>query len=74
MRLPSRRAALRTAAARPADSATAVSTAADSVAAVVGPAAIENTPRYLRIGDGYAATLIVTGYPAEVGPAWLDPL
>src|SRR5258707_13972603 len=44
------------------------------LAAVLGPAAIEHTPRYLRVGDGYAATLIVTGYPAEVGPAWLDPL
>jgi type IV secretory pathway VirB4 component len=47
---------------------------AAGVAAVLGPAAVQNTPRYLRIGDGYAATLIVTGYPAEVGPAWLDPL
>ncbi|EXG82008.1 VirB4 family type IV secretion system protein [Cryptosporangium arvum] len=35
---------------------------------------IENTPRYVQVGDGYAATLVVTGYPAEVGPAWLDPL
>nr|WTA70775.1 DUF87 domain-containing protein [Micromonospora sp. NBC_00855] len=47
---------------------------AAGLAAVLGPAGIENTPRYLRVGDGYAATLIVTGYPAEVGPAWLDPL
>ncbi|NMO57784.1 DUF87 domain-containing protein [Actinoplanes sp. TBRC 11911] len=44
------------------------------LAAVVGPAAIETAPHYLRVGDGYAATLIVTGYPSEVGPAWLDPL
>ncbi|MEU1969680.1 DUF87 domain-containing protein [Micromonospora sediminicola] len=50
----------------PADSA--------GLAAVVGPAAVENTPRYLRVGDGYAATLMVTGYPPEVGAAWLDPL
>ncbi|MET7398023.1 DUF87 domain-containing protein [Dactylosporangium sp. NPDC005572] len=28
----------------------------------------------LRVGDGYTATLVVTGYPAEVGPAWLEPL
>ncbi|MEH1166444.1 DUF87 domain-containing protein [Micromonospora sp. CPCC 205539] len=47
---------------------------AAGLAAVVGPAGVENTPRHLRVGDGYAATLIVTGYPAEVGPAWLDPL
>jgi len=31
-------------------------------------------PRFLRLGDGYAATLAVTGYPAEVGPGWLEPL
>ncbi|GAA5200742.1 hypothetical protein GCM10023322_79260 [Rugosimonospora acidiphila] len=42
--------------------------------ATVAPASVEVTPRYLRVGDGYAATLVVTGYPAEVGPAWLDPL
>src|SRR5258705_7289193 len=44
------------------------------LAAVVGPAGVQDTPRYLQVGDGYAATLIVTGYPAEVGPAWLEPL
>jgi type IV secretory pathway VirB4 component len=41
---------------------------------LMGPAAVEHTPRYIKVGDGYAATLIVTGYPAEVGGAWLDPL
>ena len=45
-----------------------------SLAATVAPASVEVTPRFLRVGDGYAATLIVTGYPAEVGPAWLEPL
>jgi type IV secretory pathway VirB4 component len=44
------------------------------LAAAVAPASVEVTPRYLRVGDGYAATLVVTGYPAEVGPAWLEPL
>ncbi|MGI5215131.1 VirB4 family type IV secretion system protein [Plantactinospora sp. CA-290183] len=44
------------------------------LAAAVTPAAVEVTPRWLRVGDGYAATLVVTGYPAEVGPAWLEPL
>jgi len=44
------------------------------LAAVTGPSAVEVCPRYLRVGDGYAATLAVAGYPAEVGPAWLDPL
>ncbi|MEU9505313.1 DUF87 domain-containing protein [Micromonospora sp. NPDC048170] len=45
-----------------------------SVASAVAPAAVEVTPRWLRVGDGFAATLVVTGYPAEVGPAWLEPL
>jgi hypothetical protein len=44
------------------------------LASSVGPAAVENMPRHIKVGDGYAATLIVTGYPAEVGGAWLDPL
>src|SRR6185437_10792861 len=44
------------------------------LAATVAPAAVEVTPRFLRVGDGYTATLVVTGYPAEVGPAWLEPL
>jgi type IV secretory pathway VirB4 component len=35
---------------------------------------VEVAPRFLRVGDGYTATLAVTGYPAEVGPAWLEPL
>jgi type IV secretory pathway VirB4 component len=44
------------------------------LAATVGPGAVEVTPRALRVGDGYSATLVVTGYPAEVGAAWLEPL
>ncbi|MEV0717765.1 DUF87 domain-containing protein [Asanoa sp. NPDC050611] len=38
------------------------------------PAALSVTPWHVRVGDGYAATYVVCGYPAEVGPAWLDPL
>src|SRR4051794_38110300 len=38
------------------------------------PAALSVTPWHVRVGDGYAATFAVCGYPAEVGPAWLDPL
>ena len=58
---------------------TATETAADRdggavLAAVTGPAAVEVGPRFVRVGDGYAATLIVTGYPAEVGLAWLDTI
>ncbi|GAA4262772.1 hypothetical protein GCM10022255_101290 [Dactylosporangium darangshiense] len=44
------------------------------LAATIGPAALESTPRWLRVGDGYTAVLIITGYPPEVGLAWLDAL
>jgi len=56
--------------------ATAVDDRTDAAAVVgaVGPAAVQVSGRDLRIGDGYAATLAVTGYPAEVGVAWLEPL
>jgi hypothetical protein len=39
-----------------------------------GPPVVEITARHVRIGDDYAATLAVTGYPAEVSPGWLEPL
>jgi type IV secretory pathway VirB4 component len=38
------------------------------------PSVMSVTPSHVRVGDGYAATFAVCGYPAEVGPAWLDPL
>jgi type IV secretory pathway VirB4 component len=41
---------------------------------VPSPAALEITATHVRVGDGYAATYAVCGYPAEVGPAWLVPL
>lgn len=44
------------------------------MALVVGPGGVEATPGYLRVDDGYATTLVVTGYPTEVGAAWLEPL
>ncbi len=44
------------------------------VARAVAPCSVEVAPRRLRVGDGYCATLVITGYPAEVGPAWLEPL
>jgi type IV secretory pathway VirB4 component len=44
------------------------------LAATVGPAAVQTAPRHIRVGDGYATTLIITGYPPEVGLAWLDTL
>jgi type IV secretory pathway VirB4 component len=40
----------------------------------IGPEAIEVRARYLQVGGHLAATLIVTGYPAEVHPGWLQPL
>jgi hypothetical protein len=41
---------------------------------VPSASAIQVTPNHVRVGDGYAATFAVTGYPAEVGLGWLDPL
>ena len=38
------------------------------------PDAVEVGGRSVRVGDDYTATLAVTGYPAEVGPGWLEPL
>ncbi|GHJ54433.1 hypothetical protein Nm8I071_37400 [Nonomuraea sp. TT08I-71] len=38
------------------------------------PAALSVMPWHVQVGDGYAATYAVCGYPAEVGPAWLNPL
>ena len=39
------------------------------------PAApVEVAARSLRLGDGACASFAVSGYPAEVGPAWLEPL
>ena len=38
------------------------------------PAVVQIGPQHVRVGEGYAATFVVVGYPAEVGPAWLEPL
>ena len=40
----------------------------------IGPDGVRVAGRFVQIGDGYAATLAVTGYPAEVGAGWLEPL
>ncbi|WP_042373003.1 VirB4 family type IV secretion system protein [Streptacidiphilus neutrinimicus] len=40
----------------------------------LGPDSVRVEARRLSVGDQVAATLIVTGYPAEVPPGWLDPL
>jgi type IV secretory pathway VirB4 component len=44
------------------------------MAALPSPAGVDVHPDLVRVADGYTATLIVTGYPAEVGAAWLEPL
>jgi len=49
-------------------------TAQEAAGPVPAPAGVEVTGRHLAVGDGYATTLVVTGYPAEVGPHWLEPL
>src|SRR5581483_2497846 len=38
------------------------------------PPAVEIAARHVVIDGDYAATLAVTGYPAEVTPGWLEPL
>ncbi|SNS98895.1 hypothetical protein SAMN05421812_102645 [Asanoa hainanensis] len=43
-------------------------------AGMPSPAALQVAASHVRVGDGYAATYVVSGYPAEVGPAFLDPL
>ena len=43
-------------------------------ATLAGPDAVQITPRHLVVGDSYAASFAVTGYPAEVAAGWLEPL
>jgi type IV secretory pathway VirB4 component len=45
-----------------------------TVDGVPAPAVLKVAASHVRVGDGYAATFAVYGYPAEVGPAWLDAL
>jgi type IV secretory pathway VirB4 component len=39
-----------------------------------GPDAVEVGARFARVGDAYTTTLAVTGYPAEVGAGWAEPI
>jgi type IV secretory pathway VirB4 component len=41
---------------------------------VPGPEAVRVTPRHLQVADAFAASMSVTGYPAEVHAGWLEPL
>lgn len=47
-----------------------------SSAEATGPlvAEVEVAPRHLRVGGGVSASWAVTGYPAEVGYGWLEPV
>lgn len=40
----------------------------------LGPDSVQVEARVLAVGDLLASTLLVTGYPAEVGLGWLEPL
>ncbi|WP_329562027.1 VirB4 family type IV secretion system protein [Kitasatospora sp. NBC_01266] len=40
----------------------------------LGPDSLQVEARVLAVGDLLATTLLVTGYPAEVGAGWLEPL
>lgn len=42
--------------------------------AMPAPESVQVAPRYLRLGEMYAASFAVTGFPSEVGPGWLEPL
>ena len=44
------------------------------MSAVPSPAGIHSHPRSVEIDGVHAATLVVTGYPAEVLPGWLEAL
>ncbi|WP_203933986.1 VirB4 family type IV secretion system protein [Virgisporangium ochraceum] len=48
----------------------------DTAGSVPGfrPSAVSVGARSVEVGDGCCATLAVTGYPAEVGAGWLEPL
>jgi type IV secretory pathway VirB4 component len=39
-----------------------------------GPPDVQVGARHVQVCGDFAATLAVTGYPAEVGPGWLEPL
>jgi type IV secretory pathway VirB4 component len=38
------------------------------------PESVQVAPRHLRIGEMFAASFAITGFPSEVGPGWLEPL
>jgi type IV secretory pathway VirB4 component len=50
------------------------STHSQSTPGMPAPHLMQVTPWHVQVGGGFAATFAVCGYPAEVGPAYLDPL
>ncbi|GIF98772.1 VirB4 family type IV secretion system protein [Catellatospora citrea] len=38
------------------------------------PAGVHVQPHHLHLGSSVCASFLITGYPAEVGPTWLEPL
>ena len=46
----------------------------ESTSPIIGPDSLEVLPRRVKVGGGWCETFAVTGYPREVGPAWLAPL
>jgi type IV secretory pathway VirB4 component len=52
----------------------AVQRASHRDAGLLGPESVEVAARHVRIGDDYAASFAVAGYPAEVSAGWLEPL
>jgi conjugal transfer ATP-binding protein TraC len=45
-----------------------------SIADLIAPGVVEVSRDRLRLDYQYTRTLVVTGYPREVGPGWLSPL
>jgi hypothetical protein len=48
--------------------------AGEGTGSAVGPPGIQIQPRRLDLTDGVCASLVITGYPREVGLGWLEPL
>ncbi|MGH9341688.1 MAG: conjugal transfer protein TraC, partial [Acidobacteriota bacterium] len=44
------------------------------IGALLGPDALEVSPRRVKAGGGWCETLAVSGYPRDVAPGWLTPL
>ncbi|WP_024875931.1 ATP-binding protein [Saccharomonospora piscinae] len=72
MNSPNARGLLRRAARRALGRVSSSGAAGTSAGAVAGPDAVEVGPRWLRVGDGYTATLAITGYPAVGDPVGAD--